>query len=355
MADWAEQRRRRDEARRAVVMALPALPVRHHARIEAAHEGDVRVCASVGAAGEVIAVWSAAADLPAVTATTVQPGWASFPDPLAARPVTARVTVHAPATVSVTSLSGLGLAHFTAQPMPGGSILLVGARSRWRSDGPDRNAVIYGADGRVLAEETLGDGIEHVLADSTGHVWVGYFVEGVFGNYGWGDPGSPPPLGACGLTRFSADLQPVWHYPSTDNPYGSISDCYALNVDHDTAWTCYYTDFPIVRISDDGALTGWRNHITSIKALAVSGSRAVLYGGYGPDRDRLAAGLLEGDRFQQTDEYRLVLPGGEPLPTPAQVIGRGPCLHVLTEDSWYELTMSDIPPVAAPADRTSHA
>ncbi len=157
MADWAEQRRRRDEARRAVVMALPALPVRHHARIEAAHEGDVRVCASVGAAGEVIAVWSAAADLPAVTATTVQPGWASFPDPLAARPVTARVTVHAPATVSVTSLSGLGLAHFTAQPMPGGSILLVGARSRWRSDGPDRNAVIYGADGRVLAEETLGE------------------------------------------------------------------------------------------------------------------------------------------------------------------------------------------------------
>jgi hypothetical protein len=334
--------------------ARPALPVRHHARIEAAREGDVRVCASVGPAGEVVAVWSAAADLPAVTSATVQPGWASFPDPRAARPVTARVTVHAPGTVSVTSLSGLGLAHFTVQPLPGGSILLVGARSRWRSDGPDRNAVIYGADGRVLAEETLGDGIEHVLADGTGHVWVGYFDEGVFGNYGWGGPGDPPPLGACGLTRYSADLQPVWHYPSADSPHGSISDCYALNVDGDTAWTCYYTSFPVVRISD-GALTGWRNHITGVRALAVSGSRAALYGGYGPDRDRLAVGRLSGGRFRQAGEYRLVLPGGEALPTGAQVIGRGPGLHVLTDDGWYQLTMSDIPSGAAPAEGASHA
>jgi len=170
----------------------------------------------------------------------------------------------------------------------------------------------------------------------------------VFGNYGWGDRGSPEPLGACGLTRFSADLQPVWRYPPAGHPHGSISDCYALNVDRDTAWTCYYTDFPIVRISD-GALAGWGNDIRGVRALVVSGSRAALYGGHGPDRDRLAVGLLSGDRFRQTGEYRLVLPGGEPLPARAKVIGRGAGLHVLTEDGWYQLAMSDIPSGAAPA------
>ncbi len=152
--------------------------------------------------------------------------------------------------------------------------------------------------------------------------------------------------------------RPIWnktaHSPEAElsrqggGPHGSISDCYALNVDRDTAWTCYYTDFPIVRVRD-GALTGWHNHITSVNALAVSGSRAALYGGYGPDRDRLAAGLLNGDRFRQTGEHRLVLPGGEPIPTSAHVIGRGPCLHVLTKGDWYQLTMSDVPSGTAPA------
>jgi hypothetical protein len=287
-------------------------------------------------------VWSAAEDLPAVTSSTVQPGWATFPDPRAPRPVTARVTVHAPEPVSVTFITGLGLAHFTVQPLPGDRILLAGARSRWRREDPDRNAIIYDADGHVLAEEVLGDGTEHVLADSTGHVWAGYFDEGVYGNYGWGGAGGPPPLGACGLARFSPELQPDWRYPSADSPFGDISDCYALNVDHATAWTCYYTEFPIVCIRD-GIVVGWRNDITGASALAVSGSRVALYGGYGLDRDRLAVGQLRDDHFQLTGEYRLVLPGGAALPAGTRVLGRGPCLHFLTDGNWYQLTMNDVP------------
>jgi len=324
-------------------MALPELTVRHHAYVRPPQEECVRVCASVGPAGEIIAVWSSAADVAAVRSSTTQPGWASFPDPRAAWPVTAQVTVHAPDVTSVTTLSGLGLAHFTVQPLPADNILLVGARSRWSTDGPDRNAIVYSSDGLVLAEDVLGDGIEHVLVDSTGHIWVGYFDEGVYGNYGWGPPGGPPPLGASGLTRFSADLEPVWHYPSADSPYGGIADCYALNIDGTTAWTCYYTDFPIVRV-DEGKVTGWRNRVTGAKAIAVSGSQAALYGGYGPNHDRLVVGSLKDERFQQTGEYRLVLPGGGPLPPQTLVIGRGPCLHLLSGDSWYQFGFSDLSP-----------
>jgi hypothetical protein len=316
------------------MMARPLLPVRHHATIAAAEAGDVRVCASVGPAGEVIAVWSVAQDLPVLTTF--------FPDP---RAVPARVTVHAPDLVSVVCLTGLRVAHFV-QPLPAGNILVAGARSQWRPEGPDRNAIIYDAGGHVLAEEMLGDGIEHVLADSTGHVWAGYYYEGVFGSCGWGLAGTPPPVGECGLIRFAPDLTPAWRYPSFHNPFGRIYSCYALNVDGPTAWTCYDSvkDAPIVRI-DEGILTGWRSHVGG-EALAVDGSRAALYNPH--NYNRLTVGVLQDGHFQVTGNYRIVLPGQADLPKHTQVIGRGPCLHFFTGNDWYQLTMSDLPPQPAP-------
>ena len=56
MSDWQEERRRRDRTRRDEVMSLPVLPVRRHSVIEG-QDGDVLVCASVGPAGELVAVW----------------------------------------------------------------------------------------------------------------------------------------------------------------------------------------------------------------------------------------------------------------------------------------------------------
>lgn len=83
----------------------------------------------------------------------------------------------------------------------------------------------------------LGDGIGHVLATSTGQVWVGYFDEGIYGNYGWGRTDSEEPVGAYGIVRFSPDLEPDWHYPKYTGvgPWDAISDCYALNVDDTSA------------------------------------------------------------------------------------------------------------------------
>jgi hypothetical protein len=61
----------------------------------------------------------------------------------------------------------------------------------------------------VAAEKTIGDGVARVRVARSGHVWVGYFDEGVYGNYGWGGGGGgPAPLGAPGLVRFSPDLEP---------------------------------------------------------------------------------------------------------------------------------------------------
>ena len=183
MTDWREKQRDRDRVRRNEVMSLAILRARHHG-VLGGRDGDVLVCASVGPAGEAVAVWTTPDGLEAAISRTVSPGGASFPDPSADRPVQARITVHTPGLAAVTPIADLALAHITVQPMPGGQFLVAGARCRWRPDGPDRNGVIYDADGQVVAERVLGDGIEHVLATSDGQVWIGYFDEGIYGNYG---------------------------------------------------------------------------------------------------------------------------------------------------------------------------
>lgn len=185
-------------------MSLPLLRVRHHGVI-GGRDGDVLVCTSVGPAGEAVAVWAAPDGLRAVTSTTVSAAGACFPDPAAARPVEARITVHTPELAAITPIADLALAHITVQPMPGGKFLVAGARCRWRRDGPDRNGVLYDTDGQVVAEGVLGDGIGHVLATSDGQVWIGYFDEGIYGNYGWGQAGTEQPVGAYGSSGSLPD------------------------------------------------------------------------------------------------------------------------------------------------------
>jgi len=118
--------------------------------------------------------------------------------------------------------------------------------------------------------------------------------------------------------------------------FGFIDDCYALNVDGTTAWACCDADFPIVRIHD-GDIVGWRNDVRSGAALAVDGTTAALVGGSG----RLTARQLTAGRFRPTSEYRIVLPTGSPLRGHTQIIGRGPTLHFLTDDYWYQLDIRD--------------
>ncbi|MCX5323057.1 hypothetical protein ACFVY1_22830 [Streptomyces sp. NPDC058293] len=90
-------------------------------------------------------------------------------------------------------------------------------------------------------------------------------------------------------------------------------------------------------------MTSWRNSVAGATALAVKDSRVALLGGYGPHHDRLSVGTLDSEDLSITDEYRIVLPNGRPLPKHTQMIGRGPDLHVLSDNDWYRLGLEDIP------------
>ena len=60
-------------------------------------------------------------------------------------------------------------------------------------------------------------------------------------------PPSATPIGQNGLRRFAPDLTIQWRFPSAD-PFGYLIDCDALNVAGEDVWTCYYTDWPVVRV-----------------------------------------------------------------------------------------------------------
>src|SRR2546430_7210992 len=264
--------------------AKQVIELRRHAELAPVEPGDVPVTVSVGPGGEAIALWSDPRGRDALQARTMQPGGASFPDPTTHAGVAVHVATYTPQVAAVVRVDDLRLAHCHVQPLPGGRVLLVAARCRWRRDGVDRNALVVAPDGTIARHGTLGDGVAHVLTTAAGKIWVGYFDEGIFGNYGWGNP-APAPIGACGIVRYAADLQAEWSYP-TSGDLAPIDDCYALNVADETAWATYSSDFPIVRIAAD-TVRSWPGSRTAAHALITDGTRRALVGGDSQHRDRL--------------------------------------------------------------------
>jgi hypothetical protein len=91
----------------------------------------------------------------------------------------------------------------------------------------------------------MGDGINSVQTTDEGMIWTSYFDEGVFGNYRWNQP-----MGASGLNCFDSAGRILWEFKPPAG-FDSICDCYSLNVANNAVWTCYYTDFPLVKIDAD--------------------------------------------------------------------------------------------------------
>lgn len=319
---------------------LPTIPLHREALIAAPVPGDRLMRASVGAEGELLTLWCAGSDWNELyyhdndlrTVVARDKGL---------RQVDLRVSVHRLEETLVLTVPSRPLPSPTVQLLPEGRVLLVSSRSNWRQGaGPDRNAIIYRMDGTLESEATLGNDITHLFADLDGAVWAGYGAPGIFGNDGWGPPSGPVPVGSPGLVRFSpVDMGAVWGYP-VGTAWGDIVSCDALNVGDYDVWMCYSHGSPIVRIAG-GTITGWHTEgIQGVHAIAVDEPRIALFGGYGTHADQLILGTLGDDGFQIAGRYRVVLPDGQPLGRVA-VFGRGPVLHAVIGNTWYQLKLSD--------------
>ena len=164
------------------------------------------------------------------------------------------------------------------QPVPDG-VLLVGARCSWPQSEPEpeKNAVVFDHSSREGRRFCLGDGIQDVRVDPGGSIWVSYFDEGIFGNYGWGESGRPP-LGVAGVAKFDASGNRLDGYDAEAAGTEAICDAYAINLAAaDDLWVYFYTDFPIVRWHQR-AYRRWAFGQGGATAFAVRGDRIALFG-----------------------------------------------------------------------------
>jgi len=213
---------------------------------------------------------------------------------------------------------------------PNGTVLIVAPRCKWRGPGDcDLNGVIFDPETAQVSRILLGDGISSVYVDALGRIWVAYFDEGVFGNFGWGNPG-PTPIGAGGLVCFSERGQKIWEYPGDHG----MADCYALNVSGSEAAMFFYTDFPLCRISSDFKLAYWKTGLRGCHQFAISERKVLFSGQYGDPSDVAYLGNLEAREVLRTRRVQLLLPDGSAVPE-GQLLGRGRHLYFFDARSVY--------------------
>lgn len=184
-----------------------------------------------------------------------------------------------------TELGEYPLALHFIQPI-GENVLLLGGRARRYEDGStDKNAVFFDRNGNTVRELCFGDGIGDCITTEDGRIFVGYFDEGVFGNYGWDDP-----IGKHGLLEFDEYGDINWR---SCRP---ICDCYAMNVDDaGELWYYYYTDFLLIK-TDLFTEQVFDPNISGADSFLISsdGSGIIINGGYDKQDEFFAAKIIDG-------------------------------------------------------------
>lgn len=175
----------------------------------------------------------------------------------------------------------------------GDHFLLLGARSAYREDGPDKNAWIISRDGTVRSRFCLGDGIQNCAVKADGTIITGYFDEGVFGNCGWEDP-----LGACGLIAWTPQGTHLWK-----NETYPIYDCYAIGLDaEENLWFYYYNEFRLVRTNfKEDLVLDLPLEGSGAFAVESSGEKFLFQGGY-QKQDKFYFFTRQGGRLGQKQE-----------------------------------------------------
>jgi hypothetical protein len=294
---------------------------------------------SVGLSGDVIRLLANEGSADALVARVEQPGWGSFPKTHTDKEYSSIFSVSGYSGSRETRMFGLTATFPQIEMLPDGEILVVASRCSRNPDGShEMNAKVYDQDGRQAREFLLGDGINHVQTDAEGCIWVGYFDEGVFGNFGWQYAGGP--FGAAGLSCFNKSGQKMWDYEPPEG-FDHIADCYALNVSSSGVWSHYYTGFPIARIDSNWRVRCWNTDFSGGRTFAVGNNKVLLYGGYSDRRTACNLLSLEDRNARLVAEVSLVLPREIDM-TKDIVIGRDKGLHVFLGDDWYVFSIDSL-------------
>ncbi|MDI6098823.1 hypothetical protein QLQ12_09450 [Actinoplanes sp. NEAU-A12] len=226
-------------------------------------------------------------------------------------------------------LTGVTITPDEVDLLPDGSLLLVQSRCVRRPFEPvPDNAQVFSASGQALRSFRVGDGVEHLAVDEPGTIWVGYFDEGIY---------SGDPLSAGGLTRFDEFGRQLWTYWPPSG-FGHIATCYALNVGARTTWASYYTDFPLVRITDTKVSPFPPGPVRGAQGVLVHDDVVIFIGGYGTPHRLTECRLRDGT----------IVEHGPAALTPLQKINlvstRGSRLYLRTTHAVFEADLAESSP-----------
>src|SRR5262249_34088628 len=129
----------------------------------------------------------------------------------------------------------------------------------------------------------------------------------------------------------------TWAYID-DEPL--FADCYAMNVCADAVWTCYYIDFPILRVGYTGSICRWKNRKCGARLIAVSDRNVVLFGGYNEQANLGSLLSLDTEQADTIGEFELDINGAPPREFTYSG-ARADAIHFVEGDKWYVLTVHD--------------
>lgn len=217
--------------------------------------------------------------------------------------------------------------------LPSNEILLVCGRCRYKSETEfDKNARVYSVDGKLKHDFVVGDGVQDVRVSSTGEIWISYFDEGIFGNYGWQQP-----IGFPGLISWDNHGNKTWEFQPVEG-LNYMADCYAMNIDlKGNIWFCYYTEFPIVKLDKEKNIRFWHNEVAGSDSINVLGDRILMGEGYDNDGFRLFT--IQGRKLKLLQKIKFESDLGENLGRRHCVSSDGPLIGFYHENrfSWIHM------------------
>ncbi|WP_327151927.1 hypothetical protein [Nocardia sp. NBC_01329] len=175
------------------------------------------------------------------------------------------------------------------------------------------NVKLFDGDGNQVGAFYAGDGIEQLLTDPDGRIWISYFDEA--GYWSHNPDGTRSYRFLVGLARWDNPLATPWLAPDHTGDRVVWCDCYAVNVGRTNVYACPYTDFPLVELDASGVLSITPNPVTRCYGLAVSGSTLAFLDQH-RHGDTIEWQIRRACRrdavITETDRQTLVLPGGRP-------------------------------------------
>ncbi len=208
--------------------------------------------------------------------------------------------------------------------LPNGRLVLHG-----HGEVGERNALIYGRDGRLRRSFVMGSAIEYMMADRHNNLWSAYFDEGVYTD----------PISSAGLIRWDSGGNQLWGYSAPPGVEYIDTVC-AFNVTDKVAWATYYPTYPLLEVHANGHFRLRKNPVRSPLGMAVQADRMLMLGGGHHDHwGRLHYFRVTDEEAVVVEEAEVTMPNGDPLRRYARPVGRGQHLYLRGSSTrqWYVL------------------